>query len=121
MAKNLPVKAIVYGLEEELAGELMKALSGVCRQVNTVSEANPAARSLPEAHVIFCPPDMAEVRRLKAAHPASSVIVATRVPEISGWLDALEAGAADYCAAPFENAQLSWMIESHVRSSVVAA
>jgi DNA-binding response OmpR family regulator len=72
------------------------------------------------ADVIFCRAEVDQVRRLKNASPGSAVIVASRIPEISDWLDALEAGATDYCAAPFERAQLCWVLESHMRAHQAA-
>jgi hypothetical protein len=42
------------------------------------------------------------------------VVVETRNPEVREWLDALESGAADYCAAPFERSQLRWIMDSNV-------
>jgi DNA-binding response OmpR family regulator len=45
--------------------------------------------------------------------PHLPVIVVSRLPETDEWLDALEAGAADYCAAPFEIIHLRWLFETH--------
>ena len=39
---------------------------------------------------------------------------------VADWLDALEAGASDYCAAPFEPAQIRWVLQSHVRTFAAA-
>ena len=36
----------------------------------------------------------------------------TRLPDVPRWLDALEAGARDYCGAPFECIQLRWILGS---------
>ncbi|MCS7026058.1 MAG: hypothetical protein NZV14_14740 [Bryobacteraceae bacterium] len=38
------------------------------------------------------------------------VIVVSRHPEVNQWIDALEAGAADYCAAPFEPTHMRWVL-----------
>ena len=52
---------------------------------------------------------------LKLLHAVSSpVVVVSRVPEVNDWLDAMDAGAADYCAAPFEREQLDWILESNL-------
>ena len=117
--KTLPVTAVLYGLEEELARELTSTLTDCCRQVESVDRK--AARKLPQADVIFCPADVTRVRQLRDEFPHSSVIVASRLPEVGDWLDALEAGAADYCAAPFEPTQIRWVLESHVRAAATAA
>jgi DNA-binding NtrC family response regulator len=47
--------------------------------------------------------------------PELPVIVVSRMPEVSEWLDAIEAGAADYCAAPFESAHIQWILSSTLR------
>jgi DNA-binding response OmpR family regulator len=120
--RSLPVTAVLFGLEEELARELTNTLTDCCRQVESVDrKAVQSSRKLPQADVIFCPADVTRVRQLRDEFPRSSVIVASRLPEVGDWLDALEAGAADYCAAPFEPAQIRWVLESHVRAAVTAA
>jgi PleD family two-component response regulator len=46
------------------------------------------------------------------------------LPEVDDWLDAMEAGAADYCAEPIEKRQLDWILESNLerkRQATVAA
>lgn len=59
------------------------------------------------------------LRQLQADRPEVPLIVVTRFPQIELWLDALEAGAQDYCAAPFEPAHLGWIVESALRTSSV--
>lgn len=52
------------------------------------------------------------------------MVVVSRVPEVNDWLDAMDAGAADYCAAPFEKEQLDWILESNLgryKSAATAA
>jgi len=117
---NLPVTAVLFGLEEDLARQLTTTLAGCCRQVESVQRPG-IDRKLPQADVIFCPADVSRVRQLRTEFPKSSVVVASRLPEVADWLDALEAGASDYCAAPFEPSQIRWVLESHVRASAAAA
>jgi len=38
--------------------------------------------------------------------------VVSRFPDVKQWLDALDAGASDYCGAPFERVQLHWILNS---------
>lgn len=42
------------------------------------------------------------------------VVVVSRLPEVNDWLDAIEAGAVDYCSAPIEREQLDWILESNL-------
>ena len=51
---------------------------------------------------------MSAVPQFPAANDSDSL-------ETQEWLDALEAGAADYCAAPFEPVQLRWLLDAHMR------
>jgi DNA-binding response OmpR family regulator len=51
------------------------------------------------------------LRRLRSVDQFLPVVVVASVPETSEWLDALDAGATDYCAPPFDM--------KHVRSLVV--
>ena len=44
------------------------------------------------------------------------VVVVSRLPEVEKWLDAMDAGAADYCAAPFEIRPLRSIVEATVKS-----
>jgi DNA-binding NtrC family response regulator len=47
--------------------------------------------------------------------PNLPVVVVSRVPEVADWLDAIEAGASDYCAAPFETNQIQWILDSALK------
>jgi|SRR5579885_3652984 DNA-binding response OmpR family regulator len=58
---------------------------------------------------------------LRASERAAPVIVVTRKPRTAQWLDALDAGATDYCGAPFERVQVRWILQSAVRSEAFAA
>jgi DNA-binding NtrC family response regulator len=42
------------------------------------------------------------------------VVMVSQQPEVREWLDAMDAGAADYCAAPFESHHVSWILHSNV-------
>ena len=37
--------------------------------------------------------------------------------ETREWLDALDAGAVDYCAAPFEHQHMQWLINTALLAS----
>ncbi|MDZ4801768.1 MAG: hypothetical protein SGI92_26725 [Bryobacteraceae bacterium] len=113
LTKGLDV--FLYALSPDLASELTGALAPVCREVRTVS-------SIPAgAGVVFCPSNVEIVTRLRADGPARIIIVVSRHPEVNDWLDALESGADDYCAAPFESSPLSWILQSSQRSGQMAA
>lgn len=119
------VDALLFGLSEDLAGELLQPLSKFCGSIRSIARGR-EYDSLPavadsSAHVIFCGTDTRVVTRLREAKPDASIVVVSRLPEVSGWLDSIEAGATDYCAAPFETAQVQWILETSMRASQVAA
>jgi DNA-binding response OmpR family regulator len=68
------------------------------------------------ADVVFCNGDSPDyptlLRRVRNLRPDLPVVVVTRLPESDKWLNALEAGAADYCSAPFEAIQVRWILSS---------
>lgn len=121
MQNTYPISAALCGLEDQVADELTQALRSCCRQVYKADSDSVCGDGLGGADVIFCRADVDQVRRLKSANPNSAVIVASRLPEVSDWLDALEAGAEDYCAAPFERSQVRWVLASHVPAARAAA
>jgi DNA-binding NtrC family response regulator len=116
--------ALLFGLTDDLAGELIKPLKSCAVKVQSMKhdDCKVDARRLSEspADIIFCRADVKLVVELRSAKPNASVVVVTRHPEFSGWLDSIEAGATDYCAAPFEVSQVKWIVESSLRSSSAA-
>ena len=66
--------------------------------------------------VVFCSPKLAEiasiVRSSSGGNKKPVVIAASRIPETREWLDVLEAGANDYCAAPFEKSQINSILHA---------
>lgn len=67
--------------------------------------------------MIFCGPDAQIIEKLRAARPGAPIIVVSKDAEVSNWLDSMEAGASDYCVAPFEAAQVKWVVDSSLRST----
>ena len=52
------------------------------------------------------------LRGIRALYPHTVLVVVTRIPNSSKWLEALEAGASDYCALPLQRQQVQWLIRS---------
>ena len=69
-----------------------------------------------DADIVFTGDDARQyvplLRDVRQKRPALPFIVVTKFPDTSKWLDALEAGASDYCSAPFESRQIHWLMES---------
>jgi hypothetical protein len=107
--KTAGVHALIFGLTDDLTRELLKPLAPFCTDVQSASETDPCLRG---ANVIFCGADKKTVTTLRSQHPKASIIVVSRHPEVGDWLDSIEAGATDYCAAPFDSTQVQWILES---------
>jgi DNA-binding response OmpR family regulator len=50
------------------------------------------------------------LRRLRGINRTLPIIVVTPVPETAEWLDALEAGATDYCVPPLDMRQVRSLV-----------
>lgn len=105
--------AVLFHLEDQLAVLLA---DGLC-QVGC----NVAADALPGARIVFCACESGHLQEALLEFPNLPIVVVSRLPEIVDWLDALEAGAADYCAAPFEPVQLRWLLDAHMRPRAARA
>jgi hypothetical protein len=86
------VRVLVYELEPEAARDLTTALSKL--GIEPVDE---------RPRVVFCSAQPEILQEALRRFPQLPVVVVSRLPEVRAWLDALEAGAADYCAASFES------------------
>ena len=122
-------RIVLFGLDDALASELRRVL--VSQQQTVFSEPFLAPRECLAvvdrvgAELIFCSSHgkryaalLDAVSRLK---PDLPVVVVSRVPETAEWLDAIEAGASDYCAAPFEPAHIQWILDSALKHHSSAA
>jgi hypothetical protein len=104
-------KAFLYCLETALGASLAEALGRCgCRTLPVTGDSEPR-----QADIVFCPYSPEVLKDALARFRNLPVVVVSRLPEVDGWLDALEAGAADYCAAPFEAVQISWLLDNHAR------
>ncbi len=110
LQKNLSQSSVLLlGLGDLLDVELERALADQKHIVHSHSFLSVAdCLELIErfgADLVFCRAEPREcgdlLKTLKQRKPGLSVIVVSRCPEVSEWLDALEAGASDYCAPPF--------------------
>lgn len=98
-------KVILAGLEPVILDELRHALRLLDVEVTTTGDSG--------ADLVFC--GTAQVEQLVRVYPDLPVIAVCGQRQITDWLDAMEAGAVDYCAAPFEATHLSWILQSNLR------
>lgn len=122
-----PLRVAFVGLDADLACELKPILAQYdiveCPRAGAGACASEIADLSPD--VVFCGSARVSretaLRAVAISRPWTPVIVASRQPETSEWLDALEAGASDYCSAPFESHQIEWILDSTCRRTRTAA
>jgi DNA-binding NtrC family response regulator len=105
----------LIGLEQETAGQIFRALDVGRHQIREQPR-DVLIRELHDADIVFAGGEptwyLTLLKRVREARPALPFVVVTRIAETKEWLDALEAGATDYCSAPIETRQLRWLMES---------
>jgi DNA-binding response OmpR family regulator len=100
---------LLVGLESTIADELSAVLRQLGQSVRIANQGSGGLEAVDIQLIFACEQDLVSVQR---SRPGVPVIVASRMPEVSSWLHALELGAADYCGAPFEARQLRWALNS---------
>uniref|UniRef100_Q01XB6 Response regulator receiver protein n=1 Tax=Solibacter usitatus (strain Ellin6076) TaxID=234267 RepID=Q01XB6_SOLUE len=111
-------KILLLGLDSPIADDLIKVLQQLGQSVQTAALGSGALDS-GDVNLVFAGSgDLCAIRR---SRPDLPVVVVSRLPEVSAWLDALEQGAADYCGAPFERKQVSWVLNSSLPAFPTAA
>ena len=105
----------LIGVEQALAARISRTLA-VERHRIEQKPGNISVRDLIGADIVFAGGEPSQylslVRLVRRELPALPVVVVTRLPETKAWLDALEAGATDYCSSPIESRQINWLMES---------
>ena len=120
--------ASVYliGLEQAIASQVTRALAVERHRIETKS-ANVELGEMTDVDIVFAGGEPSQylsvLRQVREKRPSLPFVVVTRMPETTAWLDALEAGATDYCSSPFESRQIHWLMETALnrRYSVAAA
>ncbi len=109
-------RILLAHLDPEVESELRNTLSMLAPsgQLDRAQETVDSLIDWRSYDVVFCPPERTEIMSILAASagapPRPAVIAASRIPEVSEWMDVLEAGAKDYVAAPFEGKQIGLML-----------
>ena len=105
----------LIGLEQTLAAQVTGAIAQERHRIHRKPH-DVAVRDLMEAQIIFAGGDAVQylslLRRVRKERPALPFVVVTAGAQMTAWLDALEAGATDYCCSPFERRQIHWLMES---------
>jgi DNA-binding NtrC family response regulator len=105
----------LIGLEPSAAYQISRVLDDGFHQIEDLP-VNTRLGDLLGADIVFAGGEgkhyLELLKKVRAAKPDLPFVVVTRIPETSDWLDALEAGATDYCSAPFETRQMKWLMQS---------
>lgn len=122
---TIEATVLFHGLDADLAMDLRNALAGFCEGIQVevltgIGQARAALRG-DRAMIVFCGTKPETVKDLRRVNPNASIIAVSRLPETTDWLNVIEAGADDYCAAPFESHQLRWILDSTLSYSRAAA
>jgi DNA-binding response OmpR family regulator len=117
-------KIITVGLDHGSAILLDRALAAGQHLIDHKPKST-GADDLADADIVFANGEGKQylilLQEFRALYPALPFVVVTRVPETSDWLDALEAGATDYCSTPFDPRHMSWLMETAVPTPRVVA
>lgn len=102
-------KIVLLGLDCASADELSLVLRQLGHSVTVATRCDAAVEAV-DSDLIFAGSD--DLREALSRYPTRPVIVTSRLPEMHAWITALEAGAADYCGAPFEPTQVRWVLNT---------
>jgi DNA-binding response OmpR family regulator len=102
-------RILLLGLDVALADDLSRVLRQLGHTIRTAGTCAVAC-DFAESDLIFAGSD--DFREAITFNPQRPVIVTSRLPEMKSWISALEAGAADYCGAPFEVTQVRWVLNT---------
>jgi DNA-binding response OmpR family regulator len=105
----------LIGLEQPVATQISIALAVERHRIERKAH-NIEGSDLRNVDIVFAGGEpsvyLPLLRRVRRERPTLPFVVVTRIPETTAWLDALEAGATDYCSSPFETRQIRWLMES---------
>lgn len=121
----MSIRILLIELHEDLLCDLRDALISA-RLVPAIEEGVALeAVDWSQYDVVFCPATYSVLEKVLAAAARGMqqrrVIAVSRLPEVSEWLDALELGAIDYFAPPFEQSQVRWLLQTHFPSGKLIA
>jgi DNA-binding NtrC family response regulator len=111
---------LVLGLEDPLGTNLSRALAELRYHVASEPYVSPAdgigAIDRNAAGIVFCTAETSVfeglVDALRARGRQVPVVAVSRCADVAKWLDAMDAGATDYCAPPFEPGLLRNIVEN---------
>lgn len=117
---NSKAHILILGLEDSISSALRRMLAelGYATFAEPFLSVDDSVEALDRlaADLVFCTSETLRfetlLARLRAQGRSVPVVVASRIPEVGVSLDALDAGAHDYCAAPFEPRLISQIVNN---------
>ncbi len=117
-------RVTLLGLPEDLANQLTWVLLQESHHVSRKLFVHDVEKG-PHPSAVFVSGDNPDFRKhirlLRENRPDLPVFVVTRLSDTTQWLDALEAGATDYCGAPFERVHVRWILGAPGKQRALAA
>jgi len=119
------IRILLLELHENLLCELRDALISA-RLVPAIEESvDVDGVDWSQYDLVFCPVTGNILQRVIEAIASQMqkviVIAVSRLPDVQEWLEAIELGAIDYFAPPFEQSQVRWLIQAHFPSGKLIA
>ena len=114
----LSPRLLFLGLDSTTAQALEEALprrsTALMRSVPTDLRSFLAMLKEAQPDLVFCPARHRHLNEIleRASAQRLPVVVVTRDPDAREWIDAMDAGAADYVSAPFHRDQIEWVLQS---------
>jgi DNA-binding NtrC family response regulator len=119
-------RLLLLGLQSDTAGQLARAFPNCQPMV----AGEPAAElssllnhvRLHDADIVFCPAGHQDLPALlqEARKVSTPIVVVSEHADTAEWLDAMDAGAADYAAPPFNAKQLNWIVQNNLKRPMAA-
>ena len=121
----MSIRILLFELHEDLLCDLRDALISA-RLVPAIEVGvSPGDVDWSQYDLVFCSLTGNTLQQVLTAAAGKMkrlcVIAVSRLPEVHEWLDALEQGAIDYFAPPFEQSQVRWLIQTHFPSGNLIA
>lgn len=120
-----PTSVLLVGMDFELAATLQEILAGeghrVCYEGRGASATLRNFKAPGTPDIICCGTRRQAYQRVieqvRLSGKAVPVVVVSGKQETAEWLDALEAGACDYLAQPFDSGHICCVIESALKTA----
>jgi DNA-binding NtrC family response regulator len=124
LGRSTMARVVLSGLDIRSSSQLSGLLGFDGHAVRRLHPLVPVAEFL-RAEIVFVGGSPGQylplLRKLRGLNETLPIIVVAPAPETADWLDALEAGATDYCVPPFDMRQVRSLVAPAVGKSAMSA